>query len=357
MDELDAIAARIVGRDTGGERGPWSLEVYPTLRCNLDCGFCDTTERHRPAVRELSAVRWLALLDEAAALGARHLMVLGGGEPLLSTATVPLMARAKALGMTGMLTTNGTRLDAATQDALVEMAWDEVHVSVDGACPATHDGLRGRVGAFRRTVAAICQLRQRRDRAARASPRLALHTVLTRRNLAELPALVELAHAVGAVRLEVDALIAYRPEQHALALTAADRRALPGVVAQALETARRLGVTSTLAALLAPEATHRGRRLPDSGEGVGYAAAPCLRAWHHLVVQADGTTAPCCVLAGEGGGEDALGDRSVTEVWEAGPFLQRVRAGMLQGRPQARCAECSENILVHERAIRARIGT
>ena len=35
--------------------------------------------------------------------------------------------------------------------------------------------------------------------------------------------------------------------------------------------------------------------------------------------------------------------------------LEGIRAGMLAKRPPGRCAECSENILGHERAIRARL--
>ena len=68
--------------------------------------------------------------------------------------------------------------------------------------------------------------------------------------------------------------------------------------------------------------------------------------------QADGRTSPCCVLAGEG---ESVATGSVRDVWESSPSLNAIRAGMLAGRPTGRCAECSENILGHERAIRARL--
>ena len=32
----------------------------------------------------------------------------------------------------------------------------------------------------------------------------------------------------------------------------------------------------------------RGAHAPTGGDGTGYAAAPCLKAWHHLAVSADG---------------------------------------------------------------------
>ena len=350
MDELDAIAARIRDRDRGGAPGPWTLEVYPTLRCNLDCAFCDTTDRHRPAVGELSVARQLAVIDEAAAMGVRRVAVLGGGEPLLSAAAEPLLRRVKAHGMEGFLTTNGTRLDAFA-GTLVDIGWDEVHVSIDGATAETHDALRGRAGAFRKTVAGLCRLRRRRD-AAGVLPRLGIHTVLTRRNVDELAGLVRLAAAVGASRLEVDALVAYRPEQVALALGPAEEARLPARVAEALAEADRLGVSTTLDRLR-PDTLRRGARPPDAAPGSGLAAAPCLKAWHYLVVQADGRTAPCCVLAGTGG---SVAEAPLAEVWETDPTLTAIRVGMRAGTPTGRCAECSENILAHERAIRARLA-
>ena len=351
VDELDAIATRITERDRGGVRGPWTLELYPTLLCNLSCGFCDSTVRHQRPVGELSAERMLALVDEAAVLGARRVMILGGGEPLLAPHTLDVMRRAKRHGLSGMLTTNGTLLSATAAEAIVAMEWDEVHVSIDGARARTHDALRGQAGAFVRTVRNVCRLRALRDAAGRG-PRLTLHTVLTRENVDELAGIVRLAAALGAAAVEVDALIAYRPEQTVHALGPEEKARLPQRVREALDAAAVLGVATTLARLLAPEALARGLRAPPSPGGQGYGAAPCLKAWHHLTISADGRVAPCCVLAGSG---SSVAQRPLAEVWEGDPFLERVRADMLAGKPQGRCVECSENLLAHERAIHARL--
>ena len=78
----------------------------------------------------------------------------------------------------------------------------------------------------------------------------------------------------------------------------------------------------------------------------------CLKAWHHLVVQADGRTAPCCVLSGIAG---SVAETSLAEVWANDPTFGSIRTGMLAGKPTGRCVECSANILAHEHAIRARL--
>ncbi len=348
MDERAAIAERVRAQEAGAPVGPWTLEVYPTLRCNLDCHFCDTTERHQPARGELPTSRWLELLEEAAQLGAKRLMVLGGGEPMISLATMPLLRRAKALGLEGMLTTNGTLMPPSLLGELVDIAWDEVHFSVDGAEAETHDRLRGRPGAFRKTISAACRLRRLRGQ--RRYPRIALHTVLTRDNWREIGSVLKLASALGAFRVDVDALVAYRPEQQRLMLSETDKadfqRELPGWIALA----ESLSLPTTLPNFQSARALERGATVPAPPTGSGLAAAPCLKAWHHLTIQADGRLSPCCVLAGEG---ESLATGRLATHWRSSPMLEGVRAGMRQGKPTGRCAECSENILAHERAIRA----
>ena len=354
MPDPAAIAARLRRWDSGGPRGPLTIELYPTLACNLDCRFCDTTDRHRPPVGELSTERLVAIVEEAAALGVQRLFVLGGGEPLLRRdATPALMARAKELGLEGVLTTNGTLLDAPLRARLVDMGWDEIHVSIDGATPEVHDTLRGVRGAFRRTVRNTCALAVETRRRGLDRPRIAVHTVITNLNYSSLKDIVRLASALGAGRVDFDALIAYRPEQLALKLSAEQAAALPEIAALALEEARRLGVVTTLGNFLDPRALDRGTAGPDLPEAPGLAGAPCLKAWHYLVVAADGRTSPCCVLAGMGG---SAAEQSLETIWESDPFLGTVRRGMLDKRPLDRCRECSPNILAHEAHIRAALA-
>lgn len=337
-----------------------TLELYPTLRCNLDCAFCDTTDRHRPAVNELSRDRLFALVDEAAAMGVRRVFILGGGEPLVARHTPHLMHRIKELGLEGVLTTNGTLFPAELVRQVVDDGWDEIHFSVDGPTPEVHDRLRGVRGAFRKTVTHICQLNVQKQQRGLPHPRIALHFVITNQNHTTLTEMVRLGQALGVFRIDFDALIAYRPEQQALRLDPAQAQALSQEAARALVLADELGITTTLANFLHPEGLERGQRppptpddpspKPEDGPLTGaLRGAPCLKAWHYIVVQADGRSSPCCVLAGEGG---SVAEASLQDVWDADPFLLTVREGMSSGRPLPRCRECSPNILRHEDSIR-----
>jgi MoaA/NifB/PqqE/SkfB family radical SAM enzyme len=344
------IATRIRAWSTDGQQGPMTLEVYPTLACNLNCSFCDTTDRHRAPVDELSPARWLEIIDEAAVLGVQRVFVLGGGEPLLRKDVTPqLMARVKEHGMEGILTTNGTLLSAELSHDLIEMGWDEIHFSVDGPTPAIHDTLRGQRGAFDRTIRAACRLAVLKRQRGLESPRIALHFVLTRDNHRTLSEMVRLGHSLGAFRIDFDSLIAYTPAQQALALDAAALAEVPQLAAEAKRLADELGIQTTLDNFMQPERLQRGETAPPSTEAPGLKGAPCLKAWHYLVVQADGATSPCCVLAGEGG---SVAQKSLEEVWASDPFMLSVRQGMEAHQPLQRCRECSWNILQHEARIR-----
>ena len=80
--------------------------------------------------------------------------------------------------------------------------------------------------------------------------------------------------------------------------------------------------------------------------------APCLKAWHHLVIQADGRSSPCCVLAGQGG---QAKNTALHTLWTSDAFLEDIRKNMRLQQPTARCTECSWNILMHEANIRAEL--
>jgi len=189
----------------------------------------------------------------------------------------------------------------------------------------------------------------RKRRLGLETPRLALHFVLTNKNWRTLPDMVRLGASLGVFRIDFDALIAYKPEQQALQLSAAQRSAVAGVAAEAIALADTLGIATTLENFLHPERLDRGAAPPAAPDGVGLRGAPCLKAWHYLVIQADGRSSPCCVLAGAGG---SAREQPLRTLWEGDPFLEDVRAGMLAGKPQGRCRECSWNILSHEAEIR-----
>ena len=332
-------------------QGPITLEIYPTLRCNLDCLFCDTTDRHKPPQQELPLEKWIDIISEASSLGAKQIFILGGGEPTIHPHIIEIMQHAKDCGLRGMLTTNGTLLSKEKKKQIFQMQWDEIHFSVDGGTAITHDTLRGKTGIFQKVLRNISFFHIHKLRGNLPHPILVIHFVITNANYTEIPILLQLCSLIGVQRVDFDNLIAYRPEQQRLELHSTDGKKLQTIIAACL--AHSYAVKHNLSQFIeSPETRTRGTDAPIAGEGLGLAGAPCLKAWHHLVIQADGKTSPCCVLTGQGA---SIKNTTIETMWKSDHFLQEMRTAMLAKKPPHRCNECSDNILKHEREIRKHI--
>lgn len=157
-DTLELLAGLVAAElvELVDERRGFPLEtlvVELTERCNLHCRHCIFGYRVGGS-KQIPADRLQALLDEAAAMGARA-VVLTGGEPTLHPAFSAAVHQARRLGLRCTVLTNGIVPAEPARDALRQA--DEIRVSLDGATAATHDRIRGR-GSFARAVATIKDL-------------------------------------------------------------------------------------------------------------------------------------------------------------------------------------------------------
>jgi MoaA/NifB/PqqE/SkfB family radical SAM enzyme len=176
-----------------------ALQLEVTSRCNLKCVMCPVTvfADHWPA-RDMS---WETFERVAAAFERVNWVHLQGwGEPLLHRRIFDMIERAKGAGCKVGFTTNGTRLTAQTGARLLDLGLDLIAVSIAGARADTHTAIR--VGSdFAKLVENLRQfLRQRGERGS-PRPKVEVFYLMTRSNLAELPAAVELAADLGADEL------------------------------------------------------------------------------------------------------------------------------------------------------------
>jgi len=131
------------------------LQVHPTRRCNIACAHCYTSSG--PTItEELPVELLLDCLDEAHALGYRQLAV-SGGEPIIYGGLRQLLERGRQLGMVTTVTSNGMLLSPARWKPVAGLV-DMLAISIDGR-PEEHDRIRGREGAFDRTVANLATVR------------------------------------------------------------------------------------------------------------------------------------------------------------------------------------------------------
>ena len=133
----------------------WAL----TKACNLRCVHCYASATPGPANGELTHAEGRALLDDLASFGVPAVL-FSGGEPLVRPDALDLIRHARSLGLSCTLSTNGLLIDDAKADELAAAGLKYAGISIDGV-ESRHDKLRGQLGAFQGSLAAIRRCRQR----------------------------------------------------------------------------------------------------------------------------------------------------------------------------------------------------
>ncbi len=191
------LAASAPSRYGAGARPPvvvWNL----TQRCNQSCAHCYASATTHPSPDELDTAACRRVLHEMADASV-PVVIFSGGEPLLRKDLLELVTLASELGVRPQLSSNGTLADVARLEPLEAAGLGYFGVSIDGQ-PGFNDVFRGMHRGHARAVKGL--------EAARAvGLRTGLRMTVTRRNSGDVPAMLELAEAVGATRFYVSHLI------------------------------------------------------------------------------------------------------------------------------------------------------
>ncbi len=137
----EAYAARDEGRLL-------SLRLETSRACNLRCRYC-YAESGQPLEDELPFETLVRVVSEAAGLGARSVVVIGGGEPTIYPRFRDLIEHIDALGLVPVVFTNSLRMTPELARFLFAHH-ASVMTKLDSLRPELQDFLAGREGAFER---------------------------------------------------------------------------------------------------------------------------------------------------------------------------------------------------------------
>jgi radical SAM protein with 4Fe4S-binding SPASM domain len=170
-----------------------------TKACNLSCRHCRAVPRRQLSPTELTTSRALDLIDDIAKV-ARPVMVLSGGEPLFRPDLYDIAEYGVGSGFRMALATNGTLVNERVAAKIADAGFSRVAISLDGACPDTHDRFRGVAGSHGLAVRGLRNLRAE-------GVSVQINSSIAKHNVAELPALLDLALAIGADALHLFMLV------------------------------------------------------------------------------------------------------------------------------------------------------
>ena len=174
---------------------PLGLLAELTHRCPLGCPYCSNPLALEKRDDELDTATWSRVFGEAAGLGVLQVH-LSGGEPGARRDLVEIAASAREAGLYTNLITSGVGVPTRTMRDLWEAGLDHIQVSIQDSDAVSADHIAGYKGAFQRKHALAAE-------AVRLGLMLTVNLVVHRANIQRIGAMVDLALALKASRIEI----------------------------------------------------------------------------------------------------------------------------------------------------------
>jgi len=368
---------------------PLKLELQPTNKCNLKCKQCWMKGYDPKDFRydlELPPERYLEIIREAAKLGVLHIEFTGGGEPTFDQeAIMSYFREIKRLGIFGDITTNGTRFTDDMIRETVELRWDRLSFSMDGANAKTHDFIREQRGAFEKSIHAIKRFTYWKKELGQEKPLLEMVPVLTNRNYHQMSEYLELAHEIGIQRVKMKPLYVHHQFAEQLRLNEEQLTEMNKHIEEALPIANELGIETNFSDLIhrpgnqvvkkavtiidlydeelegfrenLAEALHlkvEDFYTKESSEVyerfIKFVQIPCFLPWHHITISPDGGVIPC-TGAGTMEPKPNVRDHSLNEILFGEQFTE-FRSQVASGKMPTICQECCVGLFLDNRRFR-----
>lgn len=192
---------------------PRKLNIEVTTRCNLNCAMC-MRKLWKEDGSDMTMETYRALLPIFPEIEAVN--IIGIGEPLLNENVIEMIRLGKEhLPPNGAfsLTTNATLIDDAMAKQLVSSGLDDIVVSIDGATSGTYNEIR-KDASLDQVLTNVERLNKAKKKLGSQTPRIGFEFVAMKRNISELPQVVDLAARYGISFIIITHLLPHTSEMN-----------------------------------------------------------------------------------------------------------------------------------------------
>ncbi len=350
MDKIiDEKAERIKSWLKGKEEGPLKLQLNPTDYCNLNCIFCWLQDKSKVDYsNQITNNRYMKLVDEAAELGVKYIQITGGGEPFMrKDVTLSLIKKIKEKEIHGSLITNGTLFNDDDVKNIVGSDWDEIIFSLDSSNEEIHDSLRGKNGAFRKTIDAIKKFDELKKELRKETPKICVHFVLTNKNFKDIPGMVKLLDGLNCRNFFIEPLVVVSNvgDSEKLKLSEKEIRLFRKYLKKAIKLCRNLHIENNLENFLDTDLIKKTNKMDEK---IAEKGIPCFEPWYNVIVRPNGRVGPCCMFDFSG---EYIHNKSLEEIWH-GAYFNKVRNSLKKGTLMGYCRKCNPSQVVDNINIR-----
>jgi len=353
---MDEKIRRLAEWSKGRKALPYSIELSPTLRCNLNCLFCWRYEKKVDFGNELKLKDYERILEDSKQLKVREIRIIGGGEPLLRRDTFEIMKKVKKYGMFGYICTNGTLFSDEIIRALVEIDWDHVKISLHSPDENTEDFL-AQSKSYKKTVENIKKFAKWKKKLGRSKPKIEIGFVLNRINFRKVSKMVKLAKKLDVQSFFVEPITVYTKKGEDLKLKEEEMVEFEEIARKAYSSAK--GLETNLRQFFSHELIKSTGKMNEEirkfakSKRKNFLSIPCFEPWWRMGIRADGMICPCGFFDQET--TENANEKSLKEIW-FGEYFERRRKELIQGNIQDYCQKCCTSLVQHNQAIREQLS-
>jgi len=290
---------------------PTWMDIEPNNTCNLRCQHCQVPHWSKPPIH-LDEKSFARILDQLP--GIIGIKLQGMGEPLLNRDLIAMLMEGERRGNTLEFFSNGTVMSNMQADKLRQLKNTRIVFSVDGATAETFESIRSG-SSFVKVIGNIRKIIELRGRS--RSPVISLATVITARNLHEVPAIVRLAGELRVDYLTLQTSLTDWGKKEIEAYNKSIRvRLESGKMTDILNEARRVAADLNIDLRIYTQDYYSMEN-------------KCSWPWKRAFIAANGDVVPCCILADA----DIINmgnvfEQSFAEIWNSDKyrdFRRRIR--------------------------------
>lgn len=302
---------------------PRTIDVEPTIRCNLSCVMCQRTYWDRQAP-DMSFDQFVRVYDAFPKLD--YIKIQGVGEPLLNPELFDMIGYAHKHGSHVTTYTNGSLLhlhDNAYR--LVRSGIDVVRISIDGGSKQTYESIRTNSN-FEQLVSNLTLISKLRQ--GTSVPKVELWCVGLPQNMHEWVDMVDIAHAARIDTLHVQTILN----------TFDYREDVSGRLRSLLLQEHPLAA-SYLSQALAYAKSNDIKLIPFASK-IYSSDNHCHRPFGSLFVSAEGLVVPCCTIADPSViNMGSIFEQDIEYIWRSVEY-QLFRSSLLAGKLFRPCRNC-----------------
>lgn len=316
----------------GIKQPPFSLEINPSKRCNLQCSFCEFRELAQDKKEELPYTEYEKLIKNAKSLGVSEIRIVGKGEPFVRGDMLKIMTCIKQNKLSGFICTNGLLLKEEMIKTLIEYKWDRIEISLHGSSSKIHDRLVNKKGIFDKILRNIRLIKKFKTVYRTNKPFIGISTVLNKLNYKDIPNIVKLANKLQVDSVSLNPLIINKYNKN-LQMTDKEIKEFRSYLKKSKKLIKKYKLDTNYDNLTSDYIKHR-IKIPNffrKNNSVLY----CYFPWLYLAIDQNGCTSHCTFHKGT----ESIKIKSLNDIWYGKKF-EKIRVMFKKGIPFQECNNC-----------------